>query len=231
MKLKKHFHFGLLVTVVVSLFLSGCTNFITTSAVDEGEIEYAIKVVENRNALLSNDMLPSTMTMSFKDNNTCFSLSAFGVFATDLISNYSTQTLTQTLKLMGKKYAVFATKDSLKEFMKTEPTLIIEHTDKTKTIAGYKCKHATCTFQNPDFPTFDVYYTEDIKIEEPNFYSQFSPIKGVMMEFNVFRYNVFMKLTATHVNSKSIDDEVFEGKKDFKIVSKKEMDSYFVPLN
>jgi GLPGLI family protein len=151
MKLKKQFRFGLLVTVVVSLFLSGCTNFITTSTVDEGEIEYAIKVVENRNALLSNDMLPSTMTMSFKDNNTCFSLSAFGVFATDLISNYSTQTLTQTLKLMGKKYAVFATKDSLKEFMKTEPTLIIEHTDKTKTIAGYKCKHATCTFQNPDF--------------------------------------------------------------------------------
>ena len=229
MNLKKYF--DLVFVVCVILLFSSCTNFITTSQVDEGEIEYAIKVVENRNALVSNDMLPTTMTMSFKDNNTCFSLSAFGVFATDLISNFKEKTLSQTLHLMGKKYAVFATKDSLKEFLKTEPTLRIEHTNKTKTIAGYKCKHATCTFQNPDFPSFDVYYTDDIKIEEPNFYSQFSPIKGVMMEFNIFRYNVFMKLTAQHVNKKSIEDEVFEGKKDFKIVSKKEMDSYFNPIN
>lgn len=219
----------LILVVCITISISGCTNFMTTASIDEGEIEYELKVIENRNPLLTNDMLPNTMTMSFKENNTCFSLSAFGVFATDLISKQKTKTLTQTLKLMGKKYAVFANQDSLQLYMKSEPSLIIEHTKKTKKIAGYNCKHALCTFQNPDFPSFDVYYTEDIKIEEPNFYSQYAPIKGVLMEFNVYRYNVFMKLTAKQVNKKDIEESIFEASQDYKMVGKKEMDSYFSP--
>jgi len=220
--------FSLVGFLLVILF-GACKNFSTTSSIDEGEIEYTLQVVENRNVLLTNDMLPSTTTMSFKNNNICFNLSAFGVFATDLISKQGSKTLTQTLKLMGKKYAVVATQDSLKEYMKAEPTMTIEYTKNTKTVAGYKCKHAKCTFHNPDFPSFDVYYTEDIKIEDPNFYSQYSPIKDVLMEFNVYRYNVFMRLTAKKVNEKDVDDAVFEAAADFKKVSKREMDSYFNP--
>jgi GLPGLI family protein len=229
MELKVSFLRQIILIVIFAFSNVGCKNFVTTSSIDEGEIEYDLKVIDNRNPLLANDMLPSTMTMSFKDNNTCFSLSAFGVFATDLVSNNKTKTLIQTLKLMGKKYAVFANQDSIRSYLKNEPSMLIEHTNKTKIIAGYNCKHAKCTFQNPDFPSFDVYYTEDIKIEDPNFYSQYAPIKGVLMEFNVYRYNVFMKLSAKQVNKKDIDDDLFEAIKDFKMVGKKEMDSYFSP--
>jgi len=44
MNLKKYF--DLVFVVCVILLFSSCTNFITTSQVDEGEIEYAIKIVE-----------------------------------------------------------------------------------------------------------------------------------------------------------------------------------------
>jgi hypothetical protein len=132
----------------------------TTSPINEGNIEYNLQVIDNRNALLTNDMLPATMKMLFKDNKTCFNLSAFGVFSTDLIANSNDSSIKQTLSLMGKKYAVVGTKDSLGLFLKNEPSMSIEFDDKTKKIAGYKCKHAIGTFHNPDFPSFDIYYTE-----------------------------------------------------------------------
>jgi GLPGLI family protein len=203
----------------------------TTSKISEGNIEYNLQVIDNRNALLTNDMLPANMNMYFKDNKTCFNLSAFGVFSTDLITNSLDSSLKQTLSLMGKKYAVEGTKDSLSEFLKNEPTMTIELDSKTKKIAGYNCKHAMGTFHNPDFPAFDIYYTEDIKIDNVNFYSQYAPIKGVLMEFNVFRYNVFMKLSAKQVNKQEVEDIIFETGNDYKKVSKTEMDSYFNPTN
>jgi GLPGLI family protein len=203
----------------------------TTSSISEGNIEYGLEVIDNRNALLTNDMLPATMNMYFKDNKTCFNLSAFGVFSTDLITNSNDSSIMQTLSLMGKKYAVVGNRDSLPTFLKNEPTMEIKFDSKTKKIAGYTCKHAIGTFHNPDFPSFDIYYTEDIKVDNINFYSQYAPIKGVLMEFNVFRYNVFMKLTAKQVNKQDVEDIVFEAGSDYKKVSKKEMDSYFNPTN
>lgn len=203
----------------------------TTSPISEGNIEYNLQVIENRNALLTTDVLPTSMIMYFKDNKTCFNLSAFGVFSTDLIANSNDSSLVQTLSLFGKKFAAFGNHDSLKIYLQNEPSLEIRIDDKTKKIGGYSCKHAVGIFHNPDFPAFDIYYTEDIKVDKSNFYSQYAPIKGVLMEFCVFRYNVFMKLTAQKVNKQDVEDSHFVAGNDFKKVSKKEMDSYFNPSN
>ena len=70
-----------------------------------------------------------------------------------------------------------------------------------------------------------------INIDNSNFYSQYAPIKGVLMEFNVYRYDVFMKLSAQQVNKQEIEDIIFEAGSDYKKVSKLEMDSYFNPTN
>jgi hypothetical protein len=228
---KSYFNIQLLLLFSSATLFIGCKNFMTTSPINEGNIEYNLQVIDNRNALLTSDMLPATMNMLFKDNKTCFNLSAFGVFSTDLIANSNDSTIKQTLSLMGKKYAVVGSKDSLGLFLKNEPSMSIEFDDKTKKIAGYNCKHAIGTFHNPEFPSFDIYYTEDISIKNSNFYSQYAPIKGVLMEFNVFRYNVFMKLSAKQVNKQEIEDIVFEAGSEYKKVSKLEMDSYFNPTN
>jgi hypothetical protein len=208
------------------LYLVGCKSK-EASSLQEGEIEFKLEVINNNNPLLTNDMLPSTMNFKFKDNNSVYSLNAFGVFSTDLISLQQDKKIIQTLKLMGKKYASVADSSQQKEFLKQEPAFEVQFTSKTKKIAGYNCKSAYCTYTNNSLPPFEVFYTEEIKILEPNFYSYYKPIKGVLLEFNVMRYNVEMRLTAQKIENVKIDETIFSLNNEFKIVSKKEMDGYF----
>lgn len=188
----------------------------------EGIIEYDAEPVDMSNPMA--DLAPSKMTVRFKDNKSCVDLSAgMGLFSTTFISDPENLTMTQLIKLLNKKYVHVADTSELRQENHQGPKMFIEKTNETKMIAKYKCKKAIVRFENNARPPFDIYYTNDIAIENPNWSNPFSEIDGVLMEYQLARHGLEMRFTAKTVTPSDIDDEIFEVPEDYKKISHEEL--------
>lgn len=209
----------------ISLLSLSCKSGLL-GGTDEGLIEYKLEVIENNNPIMSTDMLPGTMTTRFKNNNMAQELSAgMGMFSTSFISDFNNKSIAQTLSMLGKQYACKVDSSGLPAVLSKEPKLTFQFVEGSKVIAGYNCKKAVVTPASGS--PYEIYYTNEIGVENPNFYNAYAPIKGVLMDFQVTRYNIRMHLTATKVSNEAVSDELFTLKSQAKMVSLDEMNSYF----
>lgn len=212
--------------ILVIVLSYGCGSPNGGNGISEGVIEYDAEPVDKAHPMA--DLAPTKMTVRFKDNKSCVDLSAgMGLFSTSFISDPETRTMTQLVKLLNKKYAhVFDSIELRKENEKT-PKMAIQKTNETKMIAKYKCRKARVTFPGTDLPGFDIYYTTDINIQNPNWSNPFSEIEGVLLEYQMTRHGMEMHFTAKAVNPIEVDDAVFEVPEDYKVIGKPELDDLF----
>ena len=193
------------------LVFFGCDSSIFKKGIDEGQITYNITYFQSddENPLVS--LLPTTMVIKFKDNSSIGIIEGWmGLFKSSYISNFKKKTNTSTFKVMDKKLA-FETKFDEENFgFDPFPSLKIEHTTDEKMISGYKCKRAIATVGEEKKDTFSIYYTDDIKINNPNWNTPFKEIAGVLMEFQAGMRGVQMKCVACKVEDLEIKDEEFE---------------------
>ena len=82
-----------------------------------------------------------------------------------------------------------------------------------------------------DFDTkFDIFYTTELKIDNPNFATPFHMIDGVLMEYQMKKFGLEMKFTAKSVKKEDIEDSIFELPVEYKAVSLEEMNTLFEQL-
>jgi hypothetical protein len=73
--------------------------------------------------------------------------------------------------------------------------MIIEPTDETRTIVGLECKRSIVRLGDTG-ESFDIYYTNDIKLADPNMTNPYKKIDGVLVEFQLSLSGLKMKFTA-----------------------------------
>ncbi|MES2837949.1 MAG: hypothetical protein V4667_10530 [Bacteroidota bacterium] len=220
------------IIIVFSVVLFNSCDNLPFNRFTEGVISYEISYPNpgKNESIIS--MMPSTMVYKFKDNKTSGELTGnLGIFGTSLISDYENKTLYQTLKVLGKKFCAELHQKEVDDNIAKEPKMNIVPSKETKQIAGYTCKKATVIFDDKTIPSFDIYYTNEIKIEKANWYTPFKEIDGVLLEYRVKRYNIEMQFTATSVEHKEIEDDVFILTSDYKKISIAEMDEMFLSFN
>ena len=100
----------------------------------------------------------------------------------------------------------------------------LEFTDSVRQIAGLECRQAIASFPGNAINPFNIWYTEEIRISNPNGNSPFRDIPGVMLEFNTLMGNANMHMTATGYVPLHISQKQFQAPKNFRPVSKEEMD-------
>ena len=211
--------------------LFGCDNF-TTSKISEGTIEYAVSYPPGKKDNFMTSMLPAIIKYNFKNNEASVDLEiSMGIVSTSLIANLNKKQVTQTLSVMGKKFAVILDTNGVKKMLEKEPKINITFINESKKIAGYNCMKAHVDFEVDSLQDFDIFYTKDINIQDPNWSSPFKDIKGVLMEFRIQKYGVDMILTAKNVIKREIEDGHFELSPDYKMISIEEMDKMFTDMN
>ena len=224
-------YISILTILALLVMLMGCDTF-TTSKISEGTIEYAVSYPATNKDNFMTSLLPATIKYNFKNNEASVDLEiSMGIVTTSLIANLNKKQVIQTLSVMGKKFAVVLDTVGVQKLLEREPKSKIIFLKETKKIAGYNCLKARIDYESDTIPDFDVFYTKDINIREPNWSSPFSEIKGVLMEFRIQKYGVSMILTAKNVVKKNIDDAHFELAPDYKVISIEEMDKMFNDMN
>ena len=128
---------------------------------------------------------------------------------------------------MNKKYVVKSDSTEIKGLYSELPEMQVVKTNETKEIIGYKCKRAIVKFEGNIKEEFSIFYTEEISIANSNWCTPFHDIKGVLLEYNVRKYNYEMKLEAVEIVKEEIDNSYFEIPDDYEIIGKEEMDKIF----
>lgn len=225
--MKNKIYFGLLAIFSVLVF-TRCGEPTDEKFISEGIIEYDAAVVDMSNPMAN--MAPTKMSLKFKEDKCLLEMSAgMGLFSTSFISNPEEQSLTQLVKLLNKKFALVQKPEGIKAENEGYPLELIP-TNETKVIAGYTCTKVHVKVKNDAADEFDVYYTKDLNIKNPNFANPYSSIDGVLMEYQMKKFGLEMRFTAKAVMKKEIDDESFKLNKDYKLISQEEMDELFLGI-
>ena len=206
---------------------SGCGNT-DEKFVSEGVITYDAAVVDQSNPMAG--MAPSKMTITFKNNKSAAEMSAgMGLFSTTFISDPETKTLTQLVKLLNKKFSLVQNQVDIQKENDEYPVEVTELKE-TKMIAGYNCNKAHVKVKDDDSTEYDIYYTKDLNIQNPNFANPFHMIDGVLMEYQMKKFGLEMKFTAKTIAKDDVDDAIFELPADYKKISAQEMKELFEGL-
>jgi hypothetical protein len=215
-----------LVFVTLSFMMFSCGHVANPKFISEGIIEYKATPVDPNNSMAA--LAPTKMLVKFKDNFTEAEMTAgMGLFATSFISDPGKKRFIHLVKLINQKFALITSGDSVKKEIDADPKPIIEITSETKQVAGYTCKRAKISYADKSIPCFDVWYTTELNIQNPNWSNPFHDIEGTLMEYQLKRYGLELRFTCTSVSKSSIDESIFELPADYKIITRKEMDKKF----
>lgn len=92
----------------------------------------------------------------------------------------------------------------------------------TKKLCDYTCTKSLVTYANGDSAEF--YFTNDLLPPNEAFNNMFPGLQGIPLEYEVKSNTSTIKLVAVRVETKSIDQNVFVIPKDYKMVTREELE-------
>jgi GLPGLI family protein len=193
----RYFCYAFLLTIL----LFGCNKHEPSGIYDNGRIEYKITYLENNLHQISPNLLPKKMKLEFNQEYSINVIEGFmGVFKLNNITYFKHKRCSTLLEVLNKNYIYLGKRGDEMCCFENMDDMIIEHTDEIKTIAGLTCNKATIRLGDND-ESFDIYYTNDIKLANPNMTNPYKKIDGVLVEFQLSLSGLKMKFTAEKFES------------------------------
>lgn len=210
---------ALIVSIFTIAFLSSCET--VGSKPSEAIISYDISYPTPFEDKWLERLMPKDMEMKFNEDMLKTELSfGLGMIKISYLSDAKDHELFEMLKFMKKKNFSVRNQKEVNLMMSTIPPHKITPGNATKMIAGYTCKNALVEVKDDTTAyEFECWYTEELGSTNMNWSSPFSPIKGVLMEYEIERFDVGMKFTATKVELVEFEADEFEIPSNYKEIS------------
>ena len=192
----------------------------------EGMISFSITYDQSRVGGYSTAILPKEMIMEFNGNKVMNTIKGgLGFFRLVHVSDMRYSQHTTWLKFIDKRYIYEGDKRESPCCFSILDGMQLEFTDNTKVIAGLNCLNAIASFPDNGIEAFDIWYTKELDIDNPNSNTPFMDIPGVMLEFNTLMGNANMHMMATTYEAQPIPQKKFLAPQNYRPVSKAEMES------
>lgn len=209
----------------VIMLAGGCKSSLLGDSISEGVIEYAMSFPDFAPDGLMAGMLPERTTLSFNTEQQSVDLSAgMGVFRTSMVVNTPEKRLDYHMSVLGKRMVAQLGPKELGALNRGSQALTIIQTDEVDTIAGYPCRKAIAIYNTVDRPEVELWYTDRIHIDDPNWFTPFSEIPGVLLRYEMVQYGIRMRLDAVRVEAGNVDKELFKVKGDHEKVAPEVLD-------
>lgn len=192
---------------------------------NQGIIEYKVEYPDIDSNSFMASMLPDKMVLKFKNSDFKSEMeSGMGMFKVFYIVDSNNKIVSQGVKIVTRKIVSQLDSNELIKVLKENfPDYKITITDKKKKIANITCKEAIVKNKKNN-EEFKIYFTNKIKLSNPNWFTPYKDIKGVLFDYYIEQYGLKMHFIATNYKETEIADEDFTLPADYKIVSKKAMD-------
>ncbi|MCT4581319.1 MAG: DUF4412 domain-containing protein [Flavobacteriales bacterium] len=179
----------------------------STFAQFEGKVVYGLDYELPEAMEAQRSMLPSEMSMLIGKSKTKVIQNTM-MGSQIVITDTKAKSSILLMDMMGQKMAIdlpAPTEEELKE--EVQPNF--KYDDKTKKIAGHKCKHAIMTLEdeNGEEMEMDVYYTEEIPSAAND---KLKGLKGFPLEYTILSQGLTMIVTAKSVSKEKVAASEFE---------------------
>ena len=170
------------------------------------------------------EVLPKNLVVSFKDNKILFEMiSPIGNSGILNLANPEKGIYDTYFSLFTIKYYYAAEPGEMYPGFEAMQGMEMRKTTRTAVICGFNCKNAEVTFPADREKIFDVWYTDEINIKNPNACSPFSEIDGVLMSFFFLIGHSDLRFNAETVYKMDVPDQTFERREKFVRVSKEDI--------
>ena len=213
-----------LILVIIFALMNSCKEVQKKNRIKEGYIEYNIEYLDASMDNFMVGLLPKKMTVKFKNNNTINKIEGFsGIVSFTHIQNYKQKENITLVKILNKKYKYVEKLNKESLFFEKLPGMKIELTDSVKQLCGFNSHQALITTPSSNIKSFDIFYTNDIIINNVNALTPFNSIDGVLLEFQIKFYNMNMRLTANKIESAQVSLNEFEIPKGYEPINRSTM--------
>jgi len=210
-------------TLLLLFVLNSCDSARKPKNFKEGVIEYQISYLDSLPPKYDPSLRPDKMIIKYKENCTMNRIEGLsGRVSFTFIQNYSNQTITSLIKLMNKKlyYQESINPGQYPAAYSEMPRIQVEELNETEQFMGYTCFKALATFQDSSASSFEVLYTKEICIENPNQNTPFESIDGVMLKFGAKLFEQNMRISAVSIKPGKVSKDDFLIPQDYESVTK-----------
>jgi hypothetical protein len=201
------------------------------SDLTQGKIKFSISYAQDKVGGYSTSMLPKEMVMEFSQDKVRNSINGgMGFFSLVHVSDLKHDQHTTWLKFIDKKYICEGERRDSPCCFGMLNGMQLDFIDSTKEIAGLQCLMVIAGFPDNSLAPFDIWYTEELGLDNPNGNTPFHDIPGVLLEYNTFMGNANMHVIATDFSFQPIPQKQFQPPQDFRPVTKAEIESLLTAL-
>lgn len=209
---------------IIAMVLTSCKEK-GGKFIDQGEIHFNIDYKGNVGPLPV-EIMPKNLIVSFKANKILFEITSpignSGIFN---LANPETGIYDTYFSMFAMNY--FYTVEPGEQYPGFESMkgMEIKKTLKTSVICGYNCKNAEVTFPADRNKSYNIWYTREINVKNPNASTPFSQIDGILMSFFFIIGKTELHFNAETVYKKEIPDNTFERREKYKKVSREQINN------
>ncbi len=206
---------GLLALIVLSCEVG------RKKSISEGEIEYDIEYDSVTLSRIDKKILPSVLIVKFRDNNTINIIEALsGALTISIISQPQKKEFTTLLKVFNKKlyHNEPFTNGQYPALYSRIPQVAIDSVFTQCELLGYSCNRVQGYYVDEPENRFEIIYTQQIAINNPNQNTPFERVDGVMLAFRLKLNKINMNLKAKSIKDISVLQSAFEIPNDYKKV-------------
>jgi hypothetical protein len=216
---------GLIIACLVAVSGYSCRNK-GDKNINQGEIHYSIDY-QGSVGIMPKEVMPRNLIVSFKDDKILFDISApFGNSGILNLSNPDKGIYDTYISLLTWRYFYSANPGEPPPGFDAMKGMVVRKTSKTTIICGFNCKNAEIILAGNKEKVYQIWYTTEINIKNPNAANPYREIDGVLMSFFFQMGTAEMHFTAETVYKKEIPDKVFERRDKFQRVSRDEIDRF-----
>jgi GLPGLI family protein len=206
--------------LVLFAFLFSCAE--EKKEVSEGIITYEIDYPEIKDNFFLYHVLPKELKTSFKNDAMELRIKKANMENT-LIVDSKNKKITAYYNY-GEIFTSNLDKNDIDKVIKKHPNYKITLTKEKDTLLGFDIQKAIAV--DPKFPSkkIEIWFTEDIKSKNSNWFNGFEEIPGVLLKYSIIQYGIRMEFKAKKFESVTISDSIVNLNRPGKVISHQEYD-------
>jgi len=182
--------------ILTAILLSSCGGRNSQKGIESGRIDYKITYLNDNLDKKMLDILPKRMKLMFNQEEAINNIEGFlGFYKLEALTNFRSRKCSTILKVIDKNYLYKGRHNELMCCFNSMDEMVITETEETKNIAGFNC-HKAIIYLPSNETTFDIYYTGEIDLKNPNSTNPYHKINGVLMEFELKLMHLRMRFSA-----------------------------------
>jgi hypothetical protein len=194
--------------------------------IDQGEIHYNIDYIGVVGSV-PKEFMPNNMVVSFKNDKILFEMvSPFGNSGIINLANPDKDIFDTYFSLFTIKHYYAAKPGEIFPGFEAMSGMVLKKTARTSVICGFNCKSVEVSFPGKTDKTYEIWYTNEIDVKNPNASTPFAEIDGVVMSFFFILGTTELHFNAETVYEKDIPDITFERREKYIRVSRDDINKF-----